>query len=94
MNDMSDRLKWARKETGYTQRELAKASGVGLATVRRIEQRQFTPRLETIRRLAETLRIREAWLAYGEEPVGPLGEMRSDQRQLRRGEQNNGPSGH
>ena len=66
---MGERLKVARKRVGWTQADLAREAGVGLATVRRIEQRAFEPRLETARRLAATLRVRDGWLAFGEEPM-------------------------
>ncbi len=69
MRTMSERLKWCRRRFGWTQRDLAAASGLGLATIRRVEQEQFAPRLGTVERLAETLHVREGWLAFGELPM-------------------------
>ncbi len=66
---MGERLKWSRRRYGWTQRDLARVTGVGLATIRRIEQHEFEPRLETVRRLADTLHVRAGWLAFGEEPM-------------------------
>ncbi len=66
MATMGQRLKQARKRFGWTQDDLAATSGVGIATVRRIEQETIEPRVTTIRRLATTLQVREAWLAFGE----------------------------
>ena len=66
---MGDRLKWCRQRFGWTQRDLAAISGAGLATVRRIEQAGFAPRLDTLVRLAETLQVRAGWLAFGEAPM-------------------------
>ncbi|MDP9359697.1 MAG: helix-turn-helix domain-containing protein [Chloroflexota bacterium] len=66
MATMGRRLKQARKRLGWTQPALAAKSGVGIATVRRIEQETMEPRMATIRRLATTLQVREAWLAFGE----------------------------
>ena len=69
MDTTSGRLRWCRRRFGWTQRDLARASGVGLATVRRVEQEQFAPRLATVQRLAATLRVREGWLAFGDGPM-------------------------
>ncbi len=75
MGHMGDRLKWCRKQYEWTQRDLAAVAGVGLATIRRIEQDEFKPRLDTARRLAETLHVREGWLAFGEPPMLDLRHM-------------------
>ncbi len=80
MTTMSQRLKWCRQRYGWTQRDLAAASGLGLATIRRVEQQQFAPRLATVQTLAATLHVREGWLAFGDEPmVGPTQTMSSKQ---------------
>ncbi len=80
MQTMSERLKWCRQRYGWTQRDLAAASGLGLATIRRVEQQQFAPRLATVQRLAETLQVREGWLAFGEPPmVGSTQAMASEE---------------
>ncbi len=63
---MGQRLKQARKRFGWTQYDLAGKSGVGIATVRRIEQGAIEPRMATTRRLADSLQVQEGWLAYGE----------------------------
>ena len=63
------RLKDGRKRRGWTQVELAEATGVGLATIRRIEQADFEPRLATARRLATSLGVRVEWLVFGIEPM-------------------------
>ncbi len=81
MESMGDRLKWCRRRFGWTQRDLAAAAGVGLATIRRIEQQTFAPRLETVRRLAETLHVRDGWLAFGEAPMVNLGDMTDEEQQ-------------
>ncbi len=69
MRTMSERLKWCRQRFGWTQQDLAAASGLGLATIRRVEQQQFAPRLATVQRLAEVLHVREGWLAFGDPPM-------------------------
>jgi transcriptional regulator with XRE-family HTH domain len=78
MERMGDRLRWCRRQHGWTQRELAAVSGVGLATIRRIEQDESKPRLDTARRLAETLHVREGWIAFGESPMLDLGHMATE----------------
>ncbi len=69
MQTMGDRLRMGRKAMGWTQADLARESGVGIATIRRIEQHTFEPRIETARRLAATLRVQAGWLAFGEKPT-------------------------
>ncbi len=86
VESMGDRLKWCRRRVGWTQRDLAAAAGVGLATIRRIEQQTFAPRLETVRRLAETLHVRDGWLAFGEAPMVNLGDMTEEEQQRVKGE--------
>jgi DNA-binding XRE family transcriptional regulator len=65
---ISDRLKAARRDRDVTQVELAATTGVGLRTIREIEQHDFEPRLATARRLAAALGIRVEWLVFGIEP--------------------------
>ncbi len=72
MTTMGKRLQRSRKRLGWTQHDLATKSGVGIATVRRIEQEVIEPRVATTRRLAETLQVRESWLAYGDDEASPL----------------------
>ena len=86
MRTMSERLKWCRQRFGWTQQDLAAVSGLGLATIRRVEQQQFAPRLATVERLAETLHVREGWLAFGELPmVSPEQTTPSEQAKTRSG---------
>ena len=69
MAGIGRRLKGGRRRRGWTQVELAAATGVGLATIRRIEQADFEPRLATARRLAAALGVRVEWLVFGIEPM-------------------------
>ena len=86
MEDIGARVRWCRGRHGWTQRDLAAATGVGLATIRRIEQRAFAPRLETVRRLAARLRVREGWLAFGEAPMLDPGDLTPAERRRLAGE--------
>jgi transcriptional regulator with XRE-family HTH domain len=62
---MGGRLKRARRRAGLTQVSLAGATGVGLATIRRVEQADAEPRVATARRLAQALGVRVEWLLFG-----------------------------
>ncbi len=70
---ISQRLKRARVHEDLTQVALARRTGVGLATIRRIEQTDGEPRLATARTLAAALDVSVAWLVFGlgPWPVGP-----------------------
>jgi transcriptional regulator with XRE-family HTH domain len=50
-------LRQIREGKGVSLRALAKLSGVGLATLSRLEAGQFDPRLNTLRRLASALSV-------------------------------------
>ena len=65
MEPMGERLKQCRKRVEWTQRDLAAKTGVGLATIRRVEQEAMEPRMATTRKLAAALGVAEGWLAYG-----------------------------
>ena len=49
--------------------DLAHQTGVGLRTIRQIEQTDFEPRLATARKLATALNVRVEWLVFG---IGPM----------------------
>jgi transcriptional regulator with XRE-family HTH domain len=74
MASMGERLQRERKKRDLTQVTLAQTTGVGLATIRRIEQHAFEPRLDTVRRLAAALQVRAGWLAFGEEPRADMND--------------------
>lgn len=63
----SDRLQETRREKGWTQEELAKISGIGVATIRRYETNQRTPKetSSALKVLAETLGVYPHWLLTG-----------------------------
>ena len=65
MATMGERLRASRGRIGLTQRDLAARTGVGLATIRRVEQAAMEPRMGTTRKLAAALGVAEGWLAYG-----------------------------
>jgi transcriptional regulator with XRE-family HTH domain len=62
---MGERLRRSRRQKGWHQADLADAAGVGIATIRRIEQETMDPRLSTVRRIAMALGIPAEWLLCG-----------------------------
>jgi transcriptional regulator with XRE-family HTH domain len=61
------RLKWARDRRAWTQDDLARAAGVPILTVSRIERgRVAMPRQSTVRKLAGALGVDAGWLLTGE----------------------------
>jgi transcriptional regulator with XRE-family HTH domain len=54
---IGDRLRDLRKRRPLTQEQLAERSGVGIATIVRVERNQVEPRGSTIRKLAEALGV-------------------------------------
>ncbi|WP_330180401.1 helix-turn-helix domain-containing protein [Nocardia sp. NBC_01503] len=62
MSVVGDRVKNARKRAGMTQRGLADASGVSLSQLRKIEQGDYDPRLETLRAFAVAMNLRTSAL--------------------------------
>jgi HTH-type transcriptional regulator, cell division transcriptional repressor len=65
---VGERLKQARENAVISQAELGARSGVGEATVNRIERGHVQPRYVTVRRLAEALNVEPRWLLKGESP--------------------------
>ena len=54
---IGEKLRETRKRKLLTQQQLAERSGVGIATIIRIEGNQVEPRGSTIRKLAEALGV-------------------------------------
>lgn len=61
----ADRLRARREQLGLSLRRLAEAAGVSYETIRKTEQRQTSPRLDAVWRLAVALDVAPCWLAYG-----------------------------
>ncbi len=64
---IGDRLRDLRKRRLLTQEQLAERSGVGVATIIRVERNQVEPQGSTIRKLAEALDIEPEELVKSEE---------------------------
>jgi transcriptional regulator with XRE-family HTH domain len=76
---MGQRLKAARGQRAITQIDLARQTGVGLRTIRQIEQTDFEPRIATARKLATALGVRVEWLVFGIEPKTETPEPKEKQ---------------
>lgn len=63
--DISEAVKAWRGRRGLSQWELADKSGVGYATIARLETARIDPRLSTLERLAEALDVDVAGLLAG-----------------------------
>ena len=63
---LPDRLRQARKRAGLTMTTASLVSGLSNEAASQIEQRQRLPRIDTVERLAATLGVSPAWLAFGE----------------------------
>ena len=59
---IGDKLRDTRKRALLTQEQLAERSGVGIATIIRIERNQVEPRGSTVRKLAQALDVEPAEL--------------------------------
>ena len=68
MDTIGERLRAARDRRVWTQEDLARASGVPVVTISRIEndRHEGRPRQSTIRKLADALGIDPAWLVFGD----------------------------
>ena len=55
-------IKTIRNQKGISQKKLADASGVGIATIQRIEYGQFTPKRDTIHKIAKALNVNDTEL--------------------------------
>jgi transcriptional regulator with XRE-family HTH domain len=63
---IGDRLRDLRKRRLLTQQQLAQRSGVGIATIVRVERNQVEPQGSTIRKLAEALDVEPEELVKAE----------------------------
>lgn len=71
---IGDRLREAREQRFMTQSELSAKAGIQISTISRIEnnRQESRPRLSTIRKLAEVLRVEPHWIMFGEGVEGKL----------------------
>lgn len=64
-SEIGARLFQARRKAGLGIIKLGKLSGVSHTTINDIEKGRRMPAIDTVERLARTLKVRPEWLAYG-----------------------------
>ncbi len=71
MDTIGTRLRTVRTRRFLTQEELAKASGIQVVTISRIEndRQESQPRLTTIRKIAAALDVEAEWLMFGDQDL-------------------------
>jgi len=69
MNTLGERLRYARKNKGFTQESLATAIGVSRGVLFNIEKEKAAPQVIVINAVCRTLKINKDWLMSG------IGEM-------------------
>ena len=74
--DFPERLSAARKEKGFTQKELARQVGLHVAQIRRYEAGSSQPTLEVIRKLAIALSVSADMLLFDKDERGPDDDLR------------------
>ena len=65
-SDLGARLFRVRKEVGLGLIKLGKLCGVSHTAISDIEKGRQLPAVDTVERLARTLKVRPAWLAFGD----------------------------
>lgn len=69
MNSLGERLRYARKQKGYTQDSLAETIGVSRGVIFNLEKNKTEPQIIVINAICQTLKINKDWLING------IGEM-------------------
>ena len=65
MNTLGERLHYARKSSGYTQRSLADSIGVSRGVIFNLEKNKTEPQAIVINAICQTLKINKNWLISG-----------------------------
>jgi transcriptional regulator with XRE-family HTH domain len=65
MNTLGERLHYARKSSGYTQRSLADSIGVSRGVIFNLEKNKTEPQAIVINAICKTLNINKDWLMDG-----------------------------
>lgn len=58
----ASKLKKARKDTGFTQRDVAKETGIPQSTIAKLETQKLEPSIETLGILADFYQVDANWL--------------------------------
>lgn len=65
MNTLGKRLKYSRKQKGYTQDSLAETIGISRGVIFNLEKDKTEPQRIVLNALCQTLKINKNWLLYG-----------------------------
>lgn len=66
--DIGYRIQAARQMLGLSQTELSRLAGLSGGLLTNIEQGRGTPRVDTLKKIAEALHVSINWLIYGNHP--------------------------
>ncbi len=73
LKTLGERLRYQRRQMGWTQEELARQAGTNQAVIQKIENgKSLRPR--KINEIAEVLNVNPAWLMFGDEYSSQLPE--------------------
>src|SRR5262249_53099656 len=72
----NERLKELREAAGMTQEALARAAGLRVSTVSKLEQKGVDPNWSTVQKLADALGVGVEAFAGGDEPPPPAGKKK------------------
>lgn len=64
MNTLGERLKYARKKSGYTQESLSEAIGISRGVIFNLEKDKTEPQGIVVNAVCQTLKINKDWLLY------------------------------
>lgn len=69
MNTLGERLKYARKNKGFTQDSLAETIGVSRGVIFNIEKNKTEPQIIVLNAICQVLNIKKEWLTDGTGPM-------------------------
>ena len=70
MNTLGERLKYVRKNKGYTQESLADTIGVSRGVIFNLEKNKTEPQMIVVNAICQTLNINKDWLLSGDGEMG------------------------
>ena len=71
--ETSEIIKSLRKQAGLTQKQLAERAGLSIASIQGYEQKKYTPKIETLSKIAKALNVSVESL-FGGISIGPATE--------------------
>jgi transcriptional regulator with XRE-family HTH domain len=81
LRTLGERLRYRRRQMGWTQEQLAVQAGTNQAVIQKIENgKSLRPR--KIDEIASVLEVNPAWLMFGEEKATPLTDEARDLAEL------------